>query len=151
MPLDPAKQVDALLQLYRNIHSETLRYRDLEWKVTVWVVTLLAAISASFKWLPKSFDVQTRLVVVLVVGFVCAYGLWHLLYVHLRLTQTRNQCRKCENLLGLYEPAPVWPHPVSPDEGKPVGYCKGWPHLVSFALTIVGATLFAIAIVWNWK
>jgi hypothetical protein len=143
---DTRNEFETLLQVYRNTQEETRRYRDLEWRITIWIVTLLAAVATAITHLPAAFLVPTPAVLLPFVFVIGGYGIWHLRYVHKRLTEERERCRQCEILLRLDRPTATWGVALKPENG-PVSFWRGWTHLLGWALTMVAATLVVAAMI----
>lgn len=96
----------SILAFYNHTQDEMLRYRDIEWKICYWTIALLAGTIAAHKYLLEAID---NYIFYTCYGFntftllISAYGIWHIYFVHNRLTWNRNVRRKIEDILKITE------------------------------------------------
>lgn len=137
-----------LIAIYQKTAGEITRYRDFEWKITIWALSLLVGIISFTKLIPVPSNhkpiIQTLFVVFIVVAI--PFSIWHILYCHHQLTKNRQVHRKCEKELQIDNFLPEeWKK--EPEEIK---YTKGLWHLASWIILILLATGFAIYSICLW-
>lgn len=147
------EKVAILTTIFNQANSEIIRYRDLEWKVTAWIVAIQVGVISSLTALPLNRYVLPNVARLLYCGFifiVAAYGIWHIIHVHRQLTKERKIRKKLEHVLGFYTEGlytkdtllPVeWGHGETP-------FWRGREHLFSFWFLILVVSTFAIISVW---
>jgi len=141
------EKVAALIARYNQIFADILRYRDMEWKIVVWAVALLAGVIALTGPGQRKLSVCMKSSVVVFSVAIGAYGIWHLDYAHRRLTKERQRRRHCERLLGFYDKGAYDPSSsLLPEERatKAVTYKQGIAHLVSWWIVIAVFTAFSV-------
>jgi hypothetical protein len=140
MEVSPSDRVQGLIALLEDASAESRRYRDYEWQISVLAVTLLGTIYG----LRVGYDLSLPWWTPLLVG---AVALGHLLFAHWRLTATRIRRHQYEHTLRilLQLDTPDWevwktaPVPTKWERWKIFG--RGWAHLLSWTLLIVGAAI----------
>lgn len=144
--LSPLQQ-QALIQLFKQAHAETMRYRDMEWRILVWTVTLLAGVAFATR-ISGILTVHKEAVKTLLSLFVLVaaiYGGWHIHRVHSRLAWNRQLRLRCEIALDLFSvPANGKPLLDKSDLEQKAGYWSGKGHLVSWWALIGLIALFAL-------
>lgn len=100
--------------LLNIINSEITRYRDYEWKIIIWSISLSWAIflfsvtkltdlfNQSFLLFAHSFSI-----IIIIIGTFLLSS--HLLFIHEELTKNRNWRRQIERFLGLYDAPTILP------------------------------------------
>ena len=139
---------EALLSLYTQTHGEITHYRDYEWKITVWGVLLLGAISGLTRVAPfqptHKGCMQTILCVVTVA--ITLYHVWHIHFVHKNLTWNRQLRRRLERVFRLYDPSVYGNENILPAKWKTEKprYWDYPQHLVSFWGLIILIAAYAL-------
>lgn len=99
-----------MLALYNQTHSEITSYRDIEWKILGWILAILAGVITLVKinvFLAQDKPIlQTILSIITVV--IAIYGIWHIHYVHDKLTQNRKLRQNIQNDLNLTTKLKNW-------------------------------------------
>lgn len=140
-----------LTSLYQQVYKEMRRYRDMEWKILLWTVILLAGVSTTTN-ITEIKDshrpyVQTLLYIFIVT--VAIYGIWHIISVHRRLTWYRNLRRECDRIFKFFETGIYDTHrnttilPMSWKDEE-VKFSDGRPHLICWFGLIILMALYAI-------
>ena len=159
-------RVNVLLALLRNVHSELVRYRDKEWQITAYVVTLELTFVGGWPFgrpLIRSglWSLMFASVFLVTVGVV---GVYFLGYVHKRLNAARVTYNTILFRLGLDEIAVEGPgsdgFQFSSDRGpgsdllrprsrRQLGFSegRGVEFILSFMTLIILVTLFSVFIV----
>jgi len=91
---DDDKKISILSDFLNQVNSEITRYRNYEWQITVWIVAIQIGLLATLKIIPiEDYDNECfiRIIYLVLILLVCGYGFWHIVYVHKRLTQQRNE------------------------------------------------------------
>jgi hypothetical protein len=151
--LDNKDQVPIILSLFNHVNSEITRYRDLEWRVTAWVVAIIAGVTASphLASLTKlSYYCGMKLFATLFVFATAGYGIWHIIYIHKQLTIQRKVRRDIGILLRFYEKgiySKNFSLPASWD--KETTFEEGKEHLISFFVLIIVVSIISLFIIWN--
>jgi hypothetical protein len=141
------EKVAALIARYNQISGDIVRYRDIEWKIIVWVVALLAGVIALTRPGQPTLSACMKSLFVIFSVAVGVYGIWHLHYAHRRLTEERQRRRDCERILGFYDKgkydpgASLLPEKWATEE---VTYKQGIGHLVSWWILIAAITAFSV-------
>jgi hypothetical protein len=141
------EKVASIIALYNHKFSETVRYRDMEWKITALSVGLLAGIVTAIKWFsPPNVSCSFRIILSALALAITAYSCWHLHYVHRRLTEERRRCRKIEDVLGFFSSGIYDKDSILPPSwaGQTISYAKGIIHLVSWWLLIIAVSVSVI-------
>lgn len=147
-------KVEIINNLFNQANSEIIRYRDLEWKITAWIVAIQIGVISSLsiieinKYCNQSL---AKLLYFLFIVIVCGYGIWHIHYIHNKLTEERNVRKNLEHLLGFYEKCIYTKStllPVKWGDGE-TPYWSGVRHLLSFWLLIIIVSIFAIIVVFT--
>ena len=91
-------EMNAILALYNLVNGEIVRYRNLEWTITGYVVILLAFIADIRQDINdyQSFAIFTILLILII-------GIWQLHFIHTKLTEQRNRQKDLEIGLGFFE------------------------------------------------
>jgi hypothetical protein len=144
--LSDDQKVDVVLKLYDHTQAEITRYRDIEWKITGWVVAVLAGIITlvKVKVFPAAGQPILQTILSIVSLVVAAYGIWHIHYVHDSLTKNRKLRRQIEDELELTRKLEDWKFL----EKKEVSYWEGKGHLFSWWGLIVLVALYAVVALW---
>lgn len=147
--LHDSEKLTAILSLYHQIHDEIKRYRDLEWQIVAWAVSIITGVIAiaRFTSVPIEHRIFVQCLLSLFVIVATLDGLWHLHWVHEKLTFNRNIRRKIERILRFYDEHVYSKESVLPKHWKneQVPYNKGLtPHLVSFWILILLTALYAM-------
>ncbi|KPA12179.1 membrane protein [Candidatus Magnetomorum sp. HK-1] len=148
MEVSISDKYQAILYLFNQSYEETKRYRDMEWKILSWTISLLAGIAILSKSLPTKPEhelvIQTLLFLFTIVSAV--YGCYHIHTVHVNLTWNRNLRLKCEKLLGLFEIHLDDKKPLLPKtfEFEEISYSSGLKHLLSWWGLIALTTIYTL-------
>ena len=141
-------------ELYKQVYGEVVRYRDMEWKVSLWTLALLSATTA-IKYpsaaLPQCFNWMAKVAVIAFIVCVAIYGSWHLHFIHRELTGQRNSRRTLERSLGLSDATRNGGVALIPEKWSKgtVPYSKGLPHLLSWWFLIAIVAIYT-SIVAAW-
>ena len=138
-----------IIALYQKTAQEITRYRDMEWKVTIWSLSLLAGIISLSKLIPISADHRAIIQIIFVTFIFVAipFSIWHIHHCHNNLTKNRRVHRKCEQELHLDSFLPSeWKK-----EPKKIRYTQGLLHLISWVILIILTASFTIYSVFLWS
>lgn len=138
-------------ELYKQVYGEIVRYRDMEWKISVWTILLLGAttgIRYPNAGVENCWYYLIRGFVVAYVLFVALFGSWHLHFAHRELTHNRNLRRKIEYQLGFFDPTRNGGVSLLPSgwAKRDVLYSQGLLHLISWWIVIAAVAIYAITI-----
>lgn len=159
-----------LLELYRRTREEITRYRDYEWKITAYVGALLVWIvtmSLNGKVVNSDTGKLERIIWSYISLIICVFGVFSLVYVHLRLNRNRNMQSKLEFVLGLHKPDNL----ISDSTAIPSGWDKedfryvfpenprkkirglteglGIVFLLCFLLFLISLCVYANLVIWR--
>jgi hypothetical protein len=146
-----AQRVTILLAFYHQVCDEIKRYRDYEWNIVVWTISLITGVIALTRVTPVPIPVEHRPIIKAILSvftiLAALYGFWHLHYVHRNLTYNRNLQRTCERILGLYDNGIFAKNSLLPVSwrNKRIPYTRGLlSHLLSWGILIILAMSYAI-------
>ena len=138
----------SIIAFYNHTQDEMLRYRDIEWKICYWTIALLAGTIAAHKYLLEiihEYSFYTSYGFNTFTLLISTYGIWHIYFVHDRLTWNRNVRRKLEDILKIteikYKGVNILPTQWI---GQEVGFYDGIEHLLSWWLLIIATTIYAL-------
>lgn len=134
-------QAGASGEVFSHICAEIIRSRDYEWHMTVWAVTLLAAIVAVTRTTPLPGGGQIIPYLHAGVGIIVLLFVVHVLYAHVRLTMDRAVYRVWAEALGLT----LHPARATGSLIEGMGHVLSWIGLI---LLVAAAALYAVS-VWS--
>jgi hypothetical protein len=135
--------------LYNHAYDETKHYRSYEWQITVWSITLLAAISTIPDLLGKSLKFTPFVFWSLIVfsTFLCVTSILLIIHCHKSLTFNRIIIWKIEKHFGFFgvklkhSEESLLPKKF---KNNPPEYYRGIFHLFFRFLMIVLLTIYSI-------
>lgn len=141
------EKLTPLVALYQQFFEETRRYRNMEWKILLWTIALMAGIVAVTRSVPVQSAhkpyVQT-LLWIFTIG-AAAYGIWHIWFVHKQFIWNRNKLKMCEKIFKFFENNVYNTNSILPRElEKAVPRSHGLPHLISWFALIALTAIYAI-------
>lgn len=152
MEINDDVKPSVILSLYEQAYSEIKRYRDMEWKITAWVVALIAGIITFIRLITFQPEHKYLIQIILIISIIVimAYGIGHILFVHEKLAQNRRLRRKIEKILkfyegGFYDTETILP--TSWQNDMNISFWKGWPHLLSWFILIIAVGSFALYLI----
>lgn len=148
MEISVEEKPNAIIALYNHTHDEITRYRDMEWKITAWIVGLIAAIVAVTHLAPIQSGHKSLVQTILGISTLVAagYGIGHILFAHKNLTWNRRLRRKLDKILKFFDKDFYNNVTILPEhwKDKNVSYWQGLPLLLSWLLLIIASTIYAI-------
>jgi len=153
--LSEGEKARVIQGLYAIVQQEITRYRDYEWKITSWTIAIIGGIVAATQAI--AFEdahrgvVKTLLVVLTVV--VAGYGIWHLCFVHSKLTENKMIRRELDGVLKFFEMNVYAECSLLPDRWnrQPIRFWQAKVHLLSWWGLIVVAAVYAMYAIWLKK
>jgi len=137
-----------ILALYQKTANEINRYRDLEWKIAIWTLSLLVGIISLTRFVLVTEDYKQIFQVLLGIFILVAtlFSIWHIHFCHRNLTINRQVHRKCELELQIDDFLPdKWKK-----EPKKIKYTQGIIHLISWFILIIITSMLAIYCIYAW-
>jgi hypothetical protein len=131
--------VGASEEVFSHLCAEITRFRDYEWHMTVWAITLLAAIIAVARTTTLPGDGQIIPYLQAGVGLIVVLFAVHVLYAHVRLSMERAVYRVWAGALGLQ----LHPARATGSLLDGMGHILSWIGLI---LLVAAAALYAISI-----
>jgi uncharacterized membrane protein len=142
-----SEKFNSLLALYNQTNAEITRYRDLEWKLSMWAISILLGL-ISLTYL-EQFQLEHAFVTAKFLSIFTAifsgFMIWHIHYCHKRLTKNRKYRKRYEKLLQFYDGS-VFSSESLLDSGRDgeIRYSRGLIHLIFWWGLIGVACTFAI-------
>ncbi len=150
--IEPGDKLKVVLAINDITHKEITRYRDYEWRITLWTVTLMAGIVAAVRSTnlsgPNQSGIQVLLTFFLLV--VLCLGIGHVCFVHSRLVTNWKIRRNLDDQLGLFQKDAYFAGTVLPSEWerRSIKWTRGLPHLLTFWVIMLASATYAFYTVW---
>ena len=129
-----------ILALYQKTANEITRYRDIEWKISLWAFS----VSIGLISIASIGDISSiaKIWILIFSILILIFSIGHLIFCHSRLTIQRKLLRNCELKLPKI-------NEILPEEWKKPAECisfeKGIWHLLSWiSLNLLAIILVAI-------
>ncbi len=144
MNLSDSDKVNILINFYNQVYQETIRYRDLEIKLTVIIVALFAGLITSIYQFQEQLQFLYIKRILLIFSILTAsYGSWFIWFCHRQFITNRNRIKKCEKIFkfhhkNIYEKDSFLPK----DYSKPVKNSHALKYPILFLILIIVMTIF---------
>ena len=130
-----------VLSLYHNTANEITRYRDMEWKISLWAFSFLIGLFSITRFIQQWDNYESvKPGFQFLIIWILLFSIVHLYFCHRELTINRRVFRRCEQELNLDDILPSnWN--VKPEK---IGFRRGIFHLISwiFFMLVIAIVIF---------
>ena len=131
-----------ILALYQKTANEIIRYRDLEWKISLWAFSVSVGLISIASI--GNISSIAKLGILIFSIFILMFSIGHTIYCHSGLTTQRKLLRNCE--LKLPKMNEILPEKLK-KPAECISFEKGIWHLLSWILLNVLAIIL-VAIIY---